>query len=80
MVKVEQDPVIVLEYPKAGHVWIFRFKPSMLQMAIRSVGLIACGDGVERDKYLSWYDAAKITKFMRDGVAAFRKAMRQKGG
>ena len=60
------NPVLTLRYRKGVHCWMFRFRPSELQVALKNVGKMVVGDGCRDDLYIDWADAAKITKAMRD--------------
>lgn len=63
------ESTLIFHYSKGVHQWIFRFRPSLIQQAVRSVAELVVGDGVQDEVYLSWYDAAIITKAMRELVS-----------
>ena len=60
------NPVLTLRYRKGVHCWMFRFRPREVQVAMKNVGKMVVGDGCDDEVYLTWWDAAKITKAMRD--------------
>lgn len=68
-IDVQDGQMLIFHYTRGRHNWIFRFCPSLVEQAMRSVGELVCDNGVADDNYLRWADAARITKGMRELVA-----------